>query len=473
MKSTKVQSGPVTIGTFISGPFVSVLGKMVSSRIATSVWLAGLLCASSYSYAEMSDFSDTIEDLSVTVVAGDTYGGILSRELQSLDAWSEVANYNKLESPDAIKPGDVIVLPANVLRRTNYAEIAFLKGEAEHFRQANNDKSMAVKGDKVYAGDTITTKGTAFVTLAFNGGTTVNIQPDSAMRINVLKCIDKEEACEIVLESDEGQLSLDVKSRGFKSPTLFSIESPYASSAVRGTTFDFDVRNGNVMGVTEGKVEIIYNNASNFVSAGKGVLAGEGVSINDLYDLLPEPKLRLNADVNRVSSEDAITWEPIDGAVRYKLAYARSESMGDVVFNSTETIMAARPQLPTGTFYVSNRAVADNGLQGLVTKKKFLSVAIDESQQSPEISMSLSDDVIRVTAPNASGPVEVKVGNELVVLDEEEYLVGLEVYELQPGQSVEFTAEAGKRWYLQARTVINSTSVSPYGGYYAFDPQGR
>jgi len=365
------------------------------------------------------------------------------------------------------------VLPADVVRRTNYAEIAFLKGEAEHYRQAKDNKSMAVKGDRVYPGDTITTAGTAFVTLAFNGGTTVNIQPDSSMRINILKCIDKEDACEIVLESDEGQLSLDVKSKGFKSPTLFSIESPYASSAVRGTKFDFDVRSGNVMGVTEGEVEIIYNNASNFIAAGKGVLAGEGVSINDVYDLLPEPNLRLDADVNRVSSEDVITWEPIEGAVRYKIAYAGSEGMADVVLNSTETGLATKPQLPTGTFYVSNRAVADNGLQGHIAKKKFSSVGIDESKQLPEISMSLSDDVIRFTAPNADGPVEVKVGNDLVVIEDFEYLVGLKVYELQPGQSAEFTAKAGKRWYLQARAVVNSTTVSPYGGYYVFDPQGR
>jgi len=457
MNSTEVQSVP-----------------RFNRRLLTSLSLASLLFVPSYSNAELTDFSDDIKDLEVTVESGDTFGGILSRELQSLDAWSEVANYNKLETPDSIKPGDIIVLPAEVLRLTNYAEIAFLKGDAVHYQQANDNKTKAIKGAKVYAGDTITTTDTAFVTLAFNGGTTVNIQPDSAMRINVLKCIDKEEACEIVLESDEGQLSLDVKSRGFKVPTLFSIESPYASSAVRGTRFDFDVRSGNVMGVTEGEVEIIYNNSSNRIAAGKGVLAGEGKSINDVYSLLPEPKLRLEADVNRVSSEDVISWEAVTGAARYKLAYAPTQSMSNAVFNTTVSDdMTVKPQLPNGTFFVSNRAVAYNDLQGYTAVKEFVSVSIDETQETPEILMSLSEDTIRITAPNAIGPIEVKVGNDLVEIDDTDYLVGLNVFELQPGQSAEFTAEANKRWYLQARTVINSSTVTPYGGFYLFDPQGR
>jgi len=242
--------------------------RLTGRTTQTCLIAAGLL---TWSVAALSQSSGE-EDLHITVKTGDTFSGILKRELQSLDAWSDVAKYNKLESPDQITPGEVLVIPAEVLLRRNYATVVFVKGKAIHHSASNATQQQVTKGTKIYRNDLIETARDGFVSMSFNGGSSVNIQPESAMRISLLNCIDKEIACEIKLNSEKGQLGLDVKGVGFDKPTIFNIDTPYASAAVRGTKFDFDINNGNILGVTEGAVDIALNGSSNTVNIGKGVV---------------------------------------------------------------------------------------------------------------------------------------------------------------------------------------------------------
>ena len=300
--------------------------RLTGRAVRTCLIAAGLL---TWSVAALSQSQE--EDLRVTVKSGDTFGGILKRELQSLDAWGEVARYNELETPDKIRPGEVLVIPAEVLMRRHYATVVYVKGKAIHHSASKKTMQQVTKGSKVFRGDLIETARDGFVSVSFNGGSSVNIQPESAMRISLLNCIDKENACEIKLNAEKGYLGLDVQGVDFKKPTIFNIDTPYASAAVRGTRFDFDINDGNVLGVTEGKVEITYNGNRSDVDIGKGVVVADGGSIGQQIDLLGKPEIRLSDDQDKVSSEDVISWEVVSGAEKYLVTYAGSESMQDVV----------------------------------------------------------------------------------------------------------------------------------------------
>lgn len=441
-----------------------------TSRALRACAIAAGITASVSVYAQSSD---GVEDLHVTVESGDTFTGIVTRELIDLDAWGDVARFNKLESPDRLSPGDVIVIPAEVLRRRNYAKVVFVKSKAVHHSVADNTKKEVVKGAKIYPGDLIETDKSGFVSLSFSGGSSVNVQPESTMRINVIKCIDKDEACEIDLNSENGKLSLDVQSVGFKKPTIFSIDSPYASAAVRGTRFDFDVDEGNILGVTDGVVEISLNGIRNTIDVGKGVLAGQGRSINDTYDLLVQPPLRMSDDINRVSTEDIISWDVVNGADKYLVAYATTETMQDVVVSLTEPDNITKPDLSSGEYYVSTRAVDPNGLRGFPSKKKFSRVKIDEKSTAPELEVLISESDMQVTASGGTGAVEIKVGNSLETIDTVEYLVGISTHQLNAGQTISIPVNSSKQWYLQARKVVNQSTVSPYGLLYFFDKSGQ
>ena len=435
------------------------------------VILAGLIVWPVFSHAQSDD---GITDITVTVESGDTFSEIITRELQTLDAWQEVAEHNKLSAPDSLKPGDVIVIPAEVLRRRNFATVVFVKGKALHLSYSLNSQKQVVKGAKTFAGDIITTDPQGFVSLTFNGESSVNIQPDSTMRINIIKCVDIEESCEIDLESDNGQLRFDVQSVGFKKPTTFRIKSPFASAAVRGTQFDFDINEGNALGVTEGVVEISFNGSSNNIGKGKGVLAGEGRSINDLIDLLEEPVLRLDQDVNRISEEDSISWDTVQGAENYRVAFAADESMTNIVSSIGGSDNYTVPGLTAGDYFVSARAADSNGLRGFVSKKKFSMVDVDERVAAPELDIVLAESEMRLSAPDAGQQlVEVKIGNRLGVVDGQEFLISTNTYQIRAGQTVTVPIDASKDWYLQGRRVVSENTVSPYSFLYVFDKAGQ
>jgi len=444
--------------------------RLLSYFIAGSLALCSLVA---YSQTD-SSAEDGIQDLAITVESGDTFTGIITRELKSLDAWGTVARHNNLDSPDNLKPGDVIIIPAEVLRLRNYATVVYVKGTAVHHNQAKNTRANVLKGAKIYPGDSIETAKDGFVSMSFKGGTSVNIQPDSELKIKVLECIDTEEACEIDLGSNAGKLELDVKSVGFSKPTVFSIDTPYASAAVRGTSFDFDINEGNVLGVTEGIVEISINGSSNQVNLGKGVLAGEGRSINELFDLLLKPNMRLRDGTHRVSDEDIISWESVTDADKYLLAYAQSESMQDIVTSATEEKTISKPNLSPGEYYLTNRAVDRNGLRGFNSKHKLIAAAIDEKAVAPELEIEVSGSQMKITASGSPSDIaEVQVGNLVVTVNEAEYLLGLSQQVIKGGESITVEYDPAKEWYLQSRKVVDETTVSPYGFLYFLDKSGN
>ena len=439
-----------------------------------SILVAGLITSTAvFAQSDTDETKTADEDLYITVESGDTFSDIVTREMRSYDAWGEIARYNKLESPDNLQPGDVIVIPAAVLKLRNYATVTFTKGKATHHSTIKGTKGTLAKGDKIYPGDMIETDSDGFVNVSFNGGSSVNIQPDSTMKIDELECINREDACQIELRSEKGELGLDVQNEDFQKPTVFSIDSPYASAAVRGTRFDFDIDDGNALGVTEGTVEIAINGNRNEVEAGKGVLVAESGSIGDLIDLLSNPAFKLNDDFTRISEEDLINWDEVSSAAGYLLAFDENESMQSALTTVTETNLYTKPELPAGDFYISGRAFDANGLRGFTSKKLLRSVAIDEQVESPELEIVLDGTEMKITAAGSpADDIEVKIGNELLMLGSTEYILSQDTRQLKGGDTMTVEADPGMSWYLQSRKIVNEGTVSPYGLLYVFEKVG-
>jgi len=65
---------------------------------------------------ETSD-NTTADDLRVLVKPHDTLSRILIKKTGSFNALREVANYNNLDRPDDLEPGDVLIIPSHLLQR--------------------------------------------------------------------------------------------------------------------------------------------------------------------------------------------------------------------------------------------------------------------------------------------------------------------------------------------------------------------
>lgn len=414
--------------------------------------------------ADTTSPESNVRDLQVVVESGDTLTGIVERALDSLDAWKQVADYNKLSTPDSLAPGDVILIPSKLL---NFATIIFTKGQTEHQMVASEEKQAAVKGGKVFIGDVVRTGEDGFVGLVFKGNTTVKIQPESEVRIEQLDCFDKKKSCVINLKTSDGQLNLDVNSEGYSKPTSFSIETPYASAAVRGTDFDFDTRgNSNVLGVTGGKVEISLAGERMDVPVGKGTVAGVGKSIKTLYDIPEKPEFEQAQSV-LLSAEDYLSWRKVDGVVRYNATVIDAATSTEIVRSYQGERAAIKTDSVPGDYFLDVRGIDSKGLKGFVARRAIRQQRIDEKAVSPELEMELANDALTIT-PSGKGPVEVRLGNRLVKIDGDEVLLDYQTYTISGGETFETQINRDQIWYVLGRQIVDDNTVSKYGRLYEF-----
>jgi len=410
-------------------------------------------------------------DLHVVVKPGESLSAILQRELESVEDWKLVVRTNKIAAPDKLLPGDVIVIPHSLIQKRNYARLAFTKGTAELVRAITQTVEKVKKGLKVFVGDAIKTGHDGFVSLTFRDSSLVNVQPNSEIVVEKLECFDKTMSCVIGLRATEGELNLDVGRADFEKPTRFTIDTPYASAAVRGTHFDFDIRDGNALGVTEGEVEISMAGQSSRVPIGKGTLAGEGRSIATIYDLLLAAEFPEFVDFDRVSSEDLLQWGAVEDADRYLAAFATDEAMTNIVTTVANSVAeqdatVALPDVQPGDYFFGVRAVDKNGLKGFTAKKKLRQVSIDKDV-GPDLDIEVIDQKMTVRS-DSTRTLEVRVGNELKNIKGLDRLPEYQTYQIEPGKTLELDVESNPNWYLIAREILSERSVSSYGGLYEY-----
>lgn len=408
-------------------------------------------------------------DLHIVVKPGDNLTSIVKRELGLLELLPDVVRANNLQTPDSLQPLDLIIIPWELLQARNYAKVVFVKGAVLLRRKGEAEAVSPRKGDRIYLGDVITTGVDGFVSLSFKGASQVNIQPDSDMVLQKLECFEIERACEITIKTSSSEMNMDVRNVGFSKPTEFRIETPYATAAVRGTRFDFTTQDGNVLGVTDGVVQIFSNNNSNLVPLGKGVLAGEGRSINVLFDLLDKPEYN---DFQRISAEDYISWQPVPGAASYEVVIAANESLSDVIASSTVDSLAVSANASGGRYFVSTRALANNGLKGFESLISVDQVELDRSVQPPELEVELIDSTLTVksSGPNAT---EIQIGNRLDLMNGIEKLIDYKTYDLSAGDNLVLEVDTSEDIYLISRAIVNRTTVSAYSNLYEFQQLPR
>ncbi len=436
-----------------------------SQKLALSGIAGALMLMLSATVVAAAEIKSIAQDIKVVVKTGDNLTTIVKQVMGAAEFWEEVAQANQISSPNALKPGQVIVFPGELVQQRNFARVVFSKGRAQLTRLGSEAGVPVDKGARVFLGDVITTGEDGFVSLSFAGESLINVQPDSRIQIVEFDCFDTEKSCVVNLSADEGQMNFDIRNIGFKKPPLYSIETPYASAAVRGTRFDVDVLDGSVLGVTEGAVRVT---ASGGLVAdlpmGKGTLAGEGRSVTTIYDLLKQPEYSEHV---RFSAEDYVTWTPIDNARSYKYVIAENESLSDVIVSgstdSTFINMLSEPQ----QFYLATRALDENGLKGFRAVQRIDQVDIDENASAPELEIELSDNQLIIVN---SGEVtsEIHIGDALEPVDELSQLLRYDAYDLDAGKTLELEVESEGDIYIISRAVLGSSAVSPYGNIYEF-----
>jgi hypothetical protein len=429
----------------------------------SGIVLALLLCTA---HSSLAVADRPKEDLRVEVSDGDNLIGILTRVTGSSRRWQEVALYNNLADPDALKPGQIIVIPRSMLTRRGYATVDYFNGEAGYLPIGATQMRPLERGQQIFTGETVRTGENGFISLSFTSESVVNIQPQSDFRIDVINCEDPAGSCEITLWAEEGDAAVKVDNKGFDGATRFIIKTPYASAVVRGTEYDITISKvdgvvANTLGVTEGEVVITTDELERSVPLGKGVVGGQGQSVSRLFDLLDPPIVTNLPHYARVSPEDRVEWLELQDAAGYEISISGSgEALGKTQIARTYSTV----DYPAGEYLVAIRGVDQYGLRGYRANQRVTAVDLAEDLVAAELAIDLSLDVLRVEKGplDAATQFELQVSDRVVNIDGQDTLADYRSYDIGAGTAFNILVDNSRDVFVRYRQIVDATLVSRY-----------
>jgi len=296
----------------------------------------------------------------IVIRPGDTLSHIALRELGSEKRAQELAEANGLKLEQILKPGDSINIPVTLPVRDEFATLIFSK-----VRVTINGE-VAKPNEQVRRNDILETDRSGYASLEFSTGSVINLQPNTLARIVTLHCQPNDDTCIIEMAAERGTLSADVQSEDGRS-TDFRVQTPYASAAVRGTSFDVDSNStGLRVGVTDGAVALGAANSDQVVEldAGFGSVAAPGTPLSGPIALLPAPVFRFVPP--RITQNDLVRWFTLTDVNQYIVQIAEQPSGVGVIAETSvnSDIFRLNEDIPAGDYHLLLRPVDENGLLG-------------------------------------------------------------------------------------------------------------
>jgi len=411
----------------------------------------------------MLQAADTEEDFflemgnkTVVVATGDTLHSLATQQYGSRVFWRLIAEHNSLNPATPLRVGQLIELPLFVQREFEFATVAFLKGDVSLTKDGEAARDMA-KTDRVFLTDVVETGDNGFASLTFRSGSVINVQPQSKIKLIKLRCLESDSICTLGIDALKGEVSSDVRRAG-EQPTDFSIITPYATAAVRGTLFDFQADSeAMIVGVTEGNVDIVANGTASPLDTGFGAVTAEGELPGDPVALTGPPTFR--GVPPRFAEGDKISWWKVPDGERYIVSLARDAEAQEVVTQSRQGDQVYQiGSVEAGDYFINVRPVDDNGLKGFGTSQQVSIVAIDAAAGVFPLAADREGQDVTLSVVSPANDV---TGYEFQISSTSDFSDVISVDVGTSGQAV-FRSAPGNM-FARARALIGTNSVSEFG----------
>lgn len=445
-----------------------------------------LFCCTSSAIAQQNGSNTVIfEEHSIVsrdylVVTGDTFRKIARRELGQAGLAQPLAEFNGLVESAPLAAGQIVRIPIHVPPRREFAQVIFLKGSVlvqRALKKDNSevDESITVgaqhsdvssvqmlpldRDSEVYPGDLIDTGSNGFASIEFSSGSVINLQPNTEAQINRLNCQPQDDSCVIDVKTFRGKVTSNVQSREDQ-PIDFRISTPYASAAVRGTVFDIEASSANlIVGVTEGLVDLTSSASDQALALdlGFGSVVKQGQAPSEPIALLPSPVFkRIPA---RLAAGDTISWWPNTQATKYGALVSTDAAGSDTLSASeTSTQRIGFNTLDVGDYFLTLRAVDENGLRGFTSTSRITIAAIDAELGTVDTSISKQGSEYLVEISN---PLDVANGYEVQISNDQSFNDPLSV-DIDPSGTAVFRIGEGQV-FTRARVLMDPFTVSAFG----------
>lgn len=404
-----------------------------------------------------------------TVRPGDNLWNLSAKYLTNMGYWRRLQTLNQVQHPRRLTPGQRLRFPIAWLKiQPAPARVISIQGEAE-VTSGVSGKTLTIKPSlRLFAGDTIRTGPNTTVLLAFADGSQFLLLSNSYLEMDTIGAYGDTGMVDTRLRLLQGQIDSQIApSQG--PATRFEIQTPAATTAVRGTDYRVSMTPETALSRTEvlaGRVQVKGGNRIRTVPENFGTVTETGKPPTPPIPLLPAPDVTGLSDViDRVPI--GFTLPPLADAVAYRLQIAPDREFNALFFDAifdTPQFSAPQPQ-EDGHYVLRVRGIDGQGLEG---RDAYHAFELDAFPEPPVLLKPEPDAIVRVQQPDFgwSAPLQARAYHFQLAQDED---FATPLTDLPDYSSAGFTPEtpltAGE-YYWRVATIDKSDEQGPFS-----DPQ--
>ena len=304
--------------------------------------------------------------LKITVTKSDTLIGICENNLEKPAFWQEVARFNRMDNPDLIHPGDVILIPAHLLKGKQVpATLRFAKGDVTVYSEATKEWQPLPLNNKIEEGNKVRTGAASSAEYEYEDGHTVLQRADTTVQVKTARSSSVSSRYRISLSAGRAVTRI-MKATGKE--TRFQVETPTAIAGVRGTIFrsSVDPDGASRFEVFDDIVEVEAKNRTVQVKPGEGTLVSREEAPTQPRKLLSCPALLQPSPLYK-KLPVRLAFEKVEGAVSYKILLANDKEIRDII---VEKVIPPQDTfdlitVEDGTYYLQSASIDELGLEGI------------------------------------------------------------------------------------------------------------
>jgi hypothetical protein len=249
---------------------------------------------------------------------GDTLWDVTGAYLKPSVPWQRLQEHNRIANPYQLPPGSTLRIPLQWLdRQPANAKVVALQGSATA-RAATGREAPVTPGMSLATGARLKTSPDASLSLQFADGSRLLLLGDSELLLDRLTRFGRSGMADTRLRLQRGRIGNDV--RHLHGPAAnFIVDTPTASSAVRGTKFRVEAGDAHSQTeVLEGRVAVAApRQRAALLRPGFGAVVAAGQSAVSPIPLLPAPDLSRIAPLSQSARPD-LAWPAVEGARQYR-----------------------------------------------------------------------------------------------------------------------------------------------------------
>ncbi len=350
----------------------------------------------------------------LTIVKKDNLVNICNAYLENPNQWKIVAEFNQLENPDLIYPGQPLRIPAALLKGIPMeGTVTFLKGQVTALMPEKENWVDLKKNDIVVQGTKIRTGKESAAEITFEDESCFFLKPETNLDIMAARKRDPYYMIRKLFVPVGRTLMKIKKSTGQDS--RFEIHTPSAISAARGTRFRVSVDTDNMTRaeVLEGTVGVKGQGREVLLDQGKGTYVKKGHCPHAPARLLLPPRTK---DLKPLYQTLPVQFSlsPVEKAAAYRIVVAKDQEFKHVV---NEAVVKKDDPIPKitlsdNTYYLRALSIDGAGLEGFPSKPEKFEVRINPLPpfiQTPEDGREFKTDRVMLKWLNVSDAASYQV----------------------------------------------------------------